>query len=800
MPLKSERPWYLGVDGDRHGPYTSSEILQWLDEGRISRDDYCWREGYGEWRLIRLVPELSPAVEVQSTPVSGPPASRRRAHVLWLLVPVAVMLLCAAGVGVWFYLGRGAPMPAEMRDCGRLYGEGRVVECAEALAAYFARFDSAMMQDLLQGRTATADKPTPHAEAFLLAGLLALDGNAIVLKTPVKPLACFRAALMLDGQYGGQVVKAIEKRLLICLTRTQEEISVDCHQAAVHYGNAGNLATLERECSRRLAALRAPADTARAELAILEEYSPARAQAMRARIDALAPLDEDTCARIARAMFCAIAPPLAEALARPETRSMCSDAWLRQVYDAYFAQAPLPQGADQCYAGFVRFTQAGAAADKDQAGAKGLSREVLVQTATLHERELLPVVLASAAENGALAEPLVEYASGNEPASVSAGPLKRFSPDASTSVFARMAELLITTVQGHIAQNAAEAAQSGKLEAYCAEHWRAADLSAIAFALVNRKPSLLNQDEFAFAAGFVFDLAERPRNLTRQRPYSLAAYVKQFPKGKSADLAQRLVDANPPPARPDPGHAQLSARIEAAREALKRGNREQARTVAQAVFDEAKSLSGAEDIANAAAALLDELGGPGPAEADTLRAQLTERLKQAEGALAAGRFEDGVRACDDVLAQAGTLSGLVDLVAQATALKARFETESLTQKMKEARTQAEEGHLDKAEALLGEIRQLTAGKPALSAVEAEAVELLAWINKVSDPEQRFVVESMILSDKRAKIWVQDLLDGQVHEVWEGEEIADGYAFEAIDAASKSVLLTKGDDHIRLFSR
>ncbi len=45
MPERTERVWFVEANGQRWGPYTSTELWQWLTEGRLTSETPCWRQG-----------------------------------------------------------------------------------------------------------------------------------------------------------------------------------------------------------------------------------------------------------------------------------------------------------------------------------------------------------------------------------------------------------------------------------------------------------------------------------------------------------------------------------------------------------------------------------------------------------------------------------------------------------------------------------------------------------------------------------------------------------------------------------
>lgn len=47
---------YLSQDGNQLGPFTRAQVAQMVALGSVSRDAYYWREGMGEWDLVKNLP------------------------------------------------------------------------------------------------------------------------------------------------------------------------------------------------------------------------------------------------------------------------------------------------------------------------------------------------------------------------------------------------------------------------------------------------------------------------------------------------------------------------------------------------------------------------------------------------------------------------------------------------------------------------------------------------------------------------------------------------------------------------
>lgn len=73
--------WHLLQDGQRYGPYTGDQLLQFAQEGRIVRESLVWTEGLENWVAASAVEGLFPAVPVAVpvAPAWAPPGAPRPA-------------------------------------------------------------------------------------------------------------------------------------------------------------------------------------------------------------------------------------------------------------------------------------------------------------------------------------------------------------------------------------------------------------------------------------------------------------------------------------------------------------------------------------------------------------------------------------------------------------------------------------------------------------------------------------------------------------------------------------------------
>ncbi len=55
----AESVWYVVIDGEQRGPLTPVELGELFTKGQVSRENYVWREGFGDWKTAGSIPELA---------------------------------------------------------------------------------------------------------------------------------------------------------------------------------------------------------------------------------------------------------------------------------------------------------------------------------------------------------------------------------------------------------------------------------------------------------------------------------------------------------------------------------------------------------------------------------------------------------------------------------------------------------------------------------------------------------------------------------------------------------------------
>lgn len=68
--------WYVGRSGEQSGPYTSQQLIQLANEGRLSPTDVLWKEGMSEWAPCSSVRGLFGEAASSSNPLPRRPAPR----------------------------------------------------------------------------------------------------------------------------------------------------------------------------------------------------------------------------------------------------------------------------------------------------------------------------------------------------------------------------------------------------------------------------------------------------------------------------------------------------------------------------------------------------------------------------------------------------------------------------------------------------------------------------------------------------------------------------------------------------
>jgi predicted Zn finger-like uncharacterized protein len=64
--------WHVVIDGDQQGPYTATQIADYVTAGQLDYDTYCWRDGFSDWMHFRDIEELAGLVQGGAPGVQSP--------------------------------------------------------------------------------------------------------------------------------------------------------------------------------------------------------------------------------------------------------------------------------------------------------------------------------------------------------------------------------------------------------------------------------------------------------------------------------------------------------------------------------------------------------------------------------------------------------------------------------------------------------------------------------------------------------------------------------------------------------
>jgi hypothetical protein len=67
MPTAAQ--WFVGINGQQHGPYDENTFRQYMASGHITRDSLVWRAGMANWIRAADVPELATAFAPSPPPL-----------------------------------------------------------------------------------------------------------------------------------------------------------------------------------------------------------------------------------------------------------------------------------------------------------------------------------------------------------------------------------------------------------------------------------------------------------------------------------------------------------------------------------------------------------------------------------------------------------------------------------------------------------------------------------------------------------------------------------------------------------
>jgi hypothetical protein len=97
---------HIARDGKQFGPYTISEVNDYLGTGFLKPDDLAWHEGLSDWKPLSNIEGVRAAAPARRAPLPPPAAARASAAVklqakpkTYLVSAILTTLFC--GCGAW---------------------------------------------------------------------------------------------------------------------------------------------------------------------------------------------------------------------------------------------------------------------------------------------------------------------------------------------------------------------------------------------------------------------------------------------------------------------------------------------------------------------------------------------------------------------------------------------------------------------------------------------------------------------------------------------------------------------------
>jgi hypothetical protein len=57
-PQASDRTYYAAFEGKQAGPFSETEIVRLINDKKIVKETYVWRQGMSQWKPAQEVPEI----------------------------------------------------------------------------------------------------------------------------------------------------------------------------------------------------------------------------------------------------------------------------------------------------------------------------------------------------------------------------------------------------------------------------------------------------------------------------------------------------------------------------------------------------------------------------------------------------------------------------------------------------------------------------------------------------------------------------------------------------------------------
>ena len=737
MTNNEESIWYLSLDGDQQGPYTAPDIVSWLQDGRITPQTSCWREGMADWLAIEDTPDFRSF----SAAAAGLPKLsakvKRRLRLFALGIPV-IILLCGGAVVLYYALN--LHIPATVRGAMSLYNSGKYAEAYRVLDEYIEN-NRRLVRDLEElKRTqspavfrAQARKLLHPQAPFLMGQLMAAHWPKVVagmaaagrkvLESERNPETVFGLAIEIDPSYERKVAAFLSDTIAQRLDMGFEEMVQELAGQARGFIDARTYnrahAMLEGFASSSSSSRRRTYDPTSELIVLLQKYDrDLGAQRQRQYEEYLKTTFPDEVRKQAvKKTVEQLLPELAQSLEgfpESELQQMIETGYRKELAGRFQAVVELlgnvvtgqtlEPPAERVFLALLKVCNAYFEAAQENPGLFTSGEwDPLVQLATLKPERFLPPLVKLVEHSSDLSMSLMAHTQAAKPSSRD---LRPFSETDSRVICKAITQQLVRLCLAH-----AEERDTTPFRSFSKTMWPSTEVEKVCDQFIRHGDNVLHDDAPYFAMAYIGNELERRGGLT------LASYMETFPTGqylddaKKAEKHTRIVVAS----RPTPGsqtipEVQSEAAIAAARRAA------EAQEAAEAQRKE------------------------------------EERLRTVEVAVR--------KLCQEPPMDASTYD------------------------------------LGKASRECRKALQMLENEPTLAELQEQVKALMARIELAEDPVKRFIFKGHMVTGKGVLLRIYDGLDGQTHSISLGDTLY-GYKFQSLSSDSKELEVSKRGDTFTL---
>lgn len=219
------KDFMVSRDGQQYGPYSTEDLQQYLNEGKIDLDDFVWSEGMDEWRPLREVRDQLASPSIKPSDIQGKiheglviPAvaqkSGKTANANWKKIGILFLFCVVIAIGWSVFSGK--------KDNASIVGAW---SCTDPRG----NSDSAGVQTFLSNGAVEFDfisikEPNGNIEPLRMLGRYEVDGDSIKMvcdSSYMPSLGTHRCTL----SYSGKITKLDKDNLSYEMTSNRNNLS-----------------------------------------------------------------------------------------------------------------------------------------------------------------------------------------------------------------------------------------------------------------------------------------------------------------------------------------------------------------------------------------------------------------------------------------------------------------------------------------------------------------------------------------------------------------------------------------------